>query len=264
MANNPIYDSIGKNYDLTRKADPIVVDRIIKQLQVIPSGKYLDIGCGTGNYTIALHQKGLCIEGVDISQEMLGQAKSKCPKINWHQSDASALPFVDDFCNGIVCTFATHHMHDINQVFSEMFRVINHGRVVLFTATPEQMQHYWLCEYFPAMIDESAKTMAGFDELNKSLTRSGFKNIQQDIFFVPEKMQDLFLMAGKHSPEIYLDPNVREGISAFKLFAEDNELHAGLKALEQDIQSGKIKEIMQKYQSDLGDYMLVVGEKPLN
>jgi 2-polyprenyl-3-methyl-5-hydroxy-6-metoxy-1,4-benzoquinol methylase len=38
-------------------------------------GEFLDIGCGSGNYTGALETKGLDIEGIDISDEMLRQQK---------------------------------------------------------------------------------------------------------------------------------------------------------------------------------------------
>lgn len=53
--NNAIYNTIGKTYDLTRKADPMITETIIKLLKPKESGKYLDLACGSGNYTVALH-----------------------------------------------------------------------------------------------------------------------------------------------------------------------------------------------------------------
>jgi predicted TPR repeat methyltransferase len=43
----------------------------------LPSGKkerYLDIGCGSRNYTTALFHRGFDIEGIDISLSMLDKA----------------------------------------------------------------------------------------------------------------------------------------------------------------------------------------------
>lgn len=46
-----VYITIGKTYDRTRKADPFLVERIIHYLQPSVGQQYLDIGCGSGNYT---------------------------------------------------------------------------------------------------------------------------------------------------------------------------------------------------------------------
>lgn len=53
------YDLIGIEYDITRKADPEIARRIRNHLQLIKGSSVVDIGCGTGNYTIALQQMGL-------------------------------------------------------------------------------------------------------------------------------------------------------------------------------------------------------------
>ena len=53
------YDKIGINYNLTRKADNYLTERLYALLNPDKSGIYLDIGCGTGNYTIEFQKKGL-------------------------------------------------------------------------------------------------------------------------------------------------------------------------------------------------------------
>ncbi|MFV0381535.1 MAG: class I SAM-dependent methyltransferase [Breznakia sp.] len=37
----------------------------------------LDIGCGSGGYAIALHQKGYTLKGIDLDEEMIRYAKAK-------------------------------------------------------------------------------------------------------------------------------------------------------------------------------------------
>ncbi len=51
------YDAIGTNYNQTRKADPYLTEQLLKHLNPTKEGVYLDIGCGTGNYTNALREK---------------------------------------------------------------------------------------------------------------------------------------------------------------------------------------------------------------
>ena len=48
------YDRIGDGYDLTRRADPRIADRLTSLLDAAPGASVLDVACGTGNYTFAL------------------------------------------------------------------------------------------------------------------------------------------------------------------------------------------------------------------
>jgi ubiquinone/menaquinone biosynthesis C-methylase UbiE len=256
-----IYNTIGKTYDSTRCADPLIVERLIANLNLKYGGKYLDIACGSGNYTCALHKSGLLMEGIDVSEEMLNKARKKNPEISWHNGDAKALPFKNNSFDGATCILAAHHIKDIDAFFKEAYRIIGRGCFIIFTATPEQMKNYWLREYFPKMIESGIKDMEGFSKLHAALSIAGFRNIRQEKFFVTKHLQDLFLYSGKYRPEIYLEPSVRAGISSFQLSVCGNELERGLIKLEQDIQSGKIKEIIRRYESDSGDYSFVIGEK---
>ena len=60
------YDKIGIGYDKSRNADKYLVERMYDNIYLGKEDKtYLDIGCGTGNYTSALSNKGLDKIGVD-------------------------------------------------------------------------------------------------------------------------------------------------------------------------------------------------------
>ena len=49
-----LYDSIGIEYDTTRRADPYIAGRLAHHLALSKGGTYLDLACGSGNYTNAL------------------------------------------------------------------------------------------------------------------------------------------------------------------------------------------------------------------
>ena len=76
-----LYDRIGVGYDDTRQADPYLRSRLIHHLRPSPNGRYLDIGSGTGNYTLAMHQADVEIYGLEISPIMLEAAKRKASAI---------------------------------------------------------------------------------------------------------------------------------------------------------------------------------------
>lgn len=255
------YDLIGQTYDHTRQPDSRITQILIELLQPDPGGDYLDLGCGSGNYTQALYLQGIKIEGLDISEVMLDQARTKNPRIIWHVGDAHHLPFSSDSFDGVTCILATHHMISLHQVFQEVYRILKRGRFVILTSTPEQMNNYWLCHYFPSMIKKSSEKMLSLSQLKEIYANVGFKNIQQKSFFVPHDLTDLFLQAGKYRPKIYLDPIIRSGISSFALDCSEEELRLGLEALMQDCETGKIQDIIQSYEKDTGDYLFIAGEK---
>ena len=146
------YDQIGKGYNLTRKADPYLLSRLYKLLNVNEKDWCLDIGCGTGNYTIGLHEKGIKMIGVDPSEEMLTKGKNGNNKIIWKKGTAENIPLKNSSVDGVVGSLTIHHWTDLDKGFSEIFRVLKEkGKFVLFTSTPEQMKGYWLNYYFPSI-----------------------------------------------------------------------------------------------------------------
>jgi ubiquinone/menaquinone biosynthesis C-methylase UbiE len=53
-----IYDEIGNGYDTTRKADPTILSMISMHLKVELNKNYVDVACGTGNYTTEIARLG--------------------------------------------------------------------------------------------------------------------------------------------------------------------------------------------------------------
>lgn len=78
---------------------------------------------------------------------------------------------------------------------------------------------------------------------------------------VQPNLQDFFLYSGKYTPEIYLNEEVRRGISSFAHLARKEEIENGLQRLRSDIETGIFHERTSKYDSRGGDYLFVVAEK---
>jgi SAM-dependent methyltransferase len=259
---NVKYDQIGGGYNKTRRADYFLTERLFYHLGSVKNGNCLDVGCGTGNYTIALFQKGVNITGIDPSSEMLKVAKTKSNEISWLQGVAEEIPRKTESVAGIICSLTIHHWKSLSQAFEEFYRVLKpNGRVVIFTSTPEQMKGYWLNHYFPTMLSDSIRQMPSKKAVFAAMKSKGFLNVNIEPYSVKSDLKDLFLYAGKMDPSLYLNPQVRNGISSFSALANEEEVATGLKQLEDDIVSDKISNIIKQYSNDLGDYLFVVAEK---
>jgi SAM-dependent methyltransferase len=262
MIKNIKYDKIGIGYNQTRKADPYLLSRLYELLQANDTGRYLDIGCGTGNYTIPLHQKGIDFTGVDPSAKMLEKAKQRCPSICWIQGSVERSNLPPNSFDSAIASLTLHHWKDLDLGMNNIQHLLKpNARFVIFTSTAEQMEGYWLKEYFPRMLDDSIQQMPSLSTIRNSLVSSGFDIVKEEPYSVKEDLEDLFLYAGKYRPEIYLDENVRKGISSFSDLSRQKEVKKGLALLKADITSGQIQHIISRYENGKGDYMFFLASK---
>lgn len=167
-------------------------------------GPYLDLACGSGNYTIALARQGHGLVGLDISSRMLAAARSKSKAVAWVLADVERQPFADQIFQGAICTLAIHHFDDLAVAFKECHRVLRPGApLVLFTGEAGQMRHYWLHAYFPVAMARSMADMPSRELIESCLRDAGFADLSFEPYFVTADLRDHFLYSGKHDPDYY-------------------------------------------------------------
>jgi ubiquinone/menaquinone biosynthesis C-methylase UbiE len=256
-----LYDKIGIGFDTTRTADPYLCSRLIHHLKPVAGARYLDVGCGTCNYTAALADAGLRMTGLEISSEMLSRAREKRPALALVRASADAIALCAGAFAGAICTFVHHHLPDPIAAFAEMRRVLAAGaRLVVLNGTSEQLRHYWLCEYFPLTMEAAVRPLDRFVATD-ALRAAGFEIEAAELYEVREDLRDWFLYCGKHHPERYLEPRVRAGISCFANGPDAGEIDRGVARLAADIESGRIADVMRAYAWDGGDYMFTVARR---
>lgn len=258
----PKYDTIGIGYNTTRKADPYLTGKIIEHLKPEAEGLYLEIGCGTGNYTIALQEKGFRLIGIDPSEEMLSEAKERNTTITWQQGKAEAIDLKDNSIDGIFGFLTIHHWSDMEICFSELSRILKpDGKIVIFTSTPQQMQGYWLNHYFPNMLQKSIEQMPSLESIAEIMNRTNISLIDTHTYAIHEELEDNFLYCGKEKPELYFREEIRRGISSFSALAHSQEIEQGLIHLAADIYSDSFGTISEKYIHNKGDYTFIIAQK---
>lgn len=106
-------------------------DVLIEEIEKSESGKILDVGCGNGNLFTLLPENKYELYGVDFSQNMIIEAKSKCRNATFSVADAEMLPFDDDSFDIVVCNASFHHYIHPDRVLEEMHRVLKDGGKLL-------------------------------------------------------------------------------------------------------------------------------------
>ncbi len=95
--------------------------------------RVLDVGCGTGQSTIALTEIASSIVGIDPSTNMLTQAAPH-PNINYCVSTAEGIPFSDTVFD-LITSAQSFHWFDHDAFLSESSRVLRvPGWLVIYTS----------------------------------------------------------------------------------------------------------------------------------
>ena len=104
-------------------------------LQPCPGEMILDVGCGTGLFTLNILGLGTRVIGLDISQPMLVRARQKAEKYPFRgvAGDMRFLPFADECFDRVVSMTALEFIADGQAAVEDLFRVAKKGGVVVVT-----------------------------------------------------------------------------------------------------------------------------------
>jgi SAM-dependent methyltransferase len=107
-------------------------------------GRSLEIGSGTGYFSLTLLQAGVIGEAVctDISPGMLATLRGNAERLGLSvetvETDAESLPFPDASFDLVLGHAILHHIPDLARAFAEFDRVLKPGGTVVFAGEPSR------------------------------------------------------------------------------------------------------------------------------
>jgi ubiquinone/menaquinone biosynthesis C-methylase UbiE len=132
------YDAVAAQYvkhiygELEHKPlDRQLLDNFADALQ--DAGPCVDLGCGPGHVTRYLAERGLDISGIDISKNMVKQARKLNPGIKFAQGDMQQLDVEDNHWASIVSFYSIIHtpIDALMTTLLEFHRVLEPGGALL-------------------------------------------------------------------------------------------------------------------------------------
>lgn len=122
------------------------IPNIIKRLA--KGNKTLDYGCGPGVSTMFLNEIGLEVEGVDICQDMLKEAKKLDIEAPFSLITSGQLPYADHTFDIVFSSFVLLEISnkpELSHVINEIYRVLKKGGLFIgITGSEELYNHKWL------------------------------------------------------------------------------------------------------------------------
>ncbi|MBN1316982.1 MAG: methyltransferase domain-containing protein [Anaerolineales bacterium] len=135
-----LYDNVaeeyGRNFFGEHEKKPQDREILLRLAQEIGDNTPVwDFGCGPGQTTKFLHDLGVEIAGLDLSEKILEQARLFYPEIHFQKGNMLDLEFEDDSIAGIVAFYAIVHFttEQVETALMEIYRVLQPGGIFLFT-----------------------------------------------------------------------------------------------------------------------------------
>lgn len=115
--------------DLSRMAERDEYRVIAPYLATLPRGaRILDAGCGLGEWTVFLSQKGFDVTGLDLISEVVDDLTAKFPQQHWVRGDLRHTTFADASFDAFFSWGAIEHFENgLGECLEEARRIVRPG-----------------------------------------------------------------------------------------------------------------------------------------
>ncbi len=136
MEGSVAFDRAAEYYDRTRGSSPEGLRKTIDLLtgELRDRGTVLEVGVGTGQLGLPLHDAGIAVIGLDLARPMMDKlvekagGRSPFPLV---QGDATRMPFRDGAFGGAYLRWVLHLIPAWGDALAEIVRVVRPGGVFL-------------------------------------------------------------------------------------------------------------------------------------
>jgi len=208
------YDRLAEDYARHRRTHPEVLRRLLEGGGLTWSSQVLDVGCGTGNYTLALEEAAGCAcWGVEPSAEMRAQARGRtvrggAARSRFQEGRAERLGCADAHFDLVFSVDVIHHVEDRPAYIREAHRVLKPGGLLCTVTDSEEIIRHRepLSTHFPETIAVELGRYPRIDELRRLMGEAGFREPREEVVTFRHALTDLQRYRAKAFSVLHLIP----------------------------------------------------------
>jgi SAM-dependent methyltransferase len=138
MSIRESYDSVARTYaahlasELSGKPlDRHLLNRFAEEVR--GRGLVADLGCGPGHVARYLHDQGVTMIGIDLSPQMIEEARRLNPELEFKVGDMRKLSLLDASFVGVIAFYSIVHLapDELPAIMAELRRVLMPGGLIL-------------------------------------------------------------------------------------------------------------------------------------
>jgi len=224
------YDQLAENYGKYRQVHPEVFRALAAGSGVTRESKVLEVGCGTGNYIIALQQLTGCQAwGVEPSEKMLEVARGRTGEVTFSAGRAEEIGLEGIEFDLIFTVDVIHFIKDRSAYCRNALALLRSGgRICTVTDDHEIiMARRPLTNYFPETVPFELARYPRDGEVQGLMREAGFREIVEDRVRYEKDLTDIGLWRNKASSTLNLIP--------------EEAFQRGIARMEEDLKKGPIR-----------------------
>ena len=172
------YDTVSALAALSVGGEQRMRKLFLKDLEINPDAKVLDLCCGAGQATQELVKHFQNVTGLDASPIAIQRAKRNVPQANYVEAFAEKMPFSDRSFDLVITNTAMHEMDSaqLQQIIEETYRILTpDGQLIIIDFHRPTNPLFWLpvATFLWLFETETAWELIKTD-LHQLLIKSGF------------------------------------------------------------------------------------------
>ena len=228
------YRQIANKYDIARSLSEqnleLWIELISKKISSIGKVDFLDLGCGTGRFSIPIATRlGYSVTGADNSKEMLLKAKEKTGEvqIKWDLQDATSLTYPNGSFDAVFMSHLLHHVDNPIKVVKECYRILRPNGIILNRyGAIEHIRDDTEHRFFPETLEIDEARIPTIKQVEEWFRGVGFNDVSSETI----------LQQTYRSAEEILERTKLKSTSVLTLISQSS-FKQGLEALQEYISS---------------------------
>jgi 2-polyprenyl-3-methyl-5-hydroxy-6-metoxy-1,4-benzoquinol methylase len=192
-------------------------DGWVRCLARVPQGRLLDVGCGSGEWLLAMRQRGWAVEGFDFDESAVKLARGQGLKVECGLLEEQGYP--DDHFDAVTLNHVIEHVPDPIGTLAECGRILKpNGKLVLFTPNNASLSHRLFGEYWRGLEPPRHLHIFSTESMRRTLSAAGFREITILPFIVTSVIYQSLLLRWSRADFTRGTPHSRPAWGITRLF----------------------------------------------